>query len=288
MDGTGMACASMTTATYGTYINLPVSWEAKSAINKGTGFVQIWLLSVYNIDASNKITGTTKTCGNKTPPVILNASADMLTNEPAGSEVQNAFPDSSWDPVPASAITGTLGGFKIGASVTIDPTVTLYGVVPTSTLANASTVWPTFGNTIATTDLTTADGGVYTPGSNLPGVTAFPDPNAPFILPKTSLDSTAPSASQLQIILRTALNLYGTSKSCTEETGTAFVTQLNNHVVGCSIANDGGICTSDEYNFIDDNTTQYVPAGGGTFDSKQLSGTATCADVLSAFPAASQ
>jgi hypothetical protein len=284
VDGTGTACASMAQTTYATKIALNVTWPGTQAVVQGkSGIVNIWLLSIYNVDSSNKITGTTKTCGNSTPPITLTDTADELTGEPSGSQVQNAFPAASWDAVPTNNITGTLGGLKIGASITIDPTVTLYGVAASSTLTDATTKWPANGSDIDVTALTTAGGDPYVAGTNLPGVTAFPNGAAPFILPKTSLDMTAPAASQLQVVLRTALSLYGTSSSCTDESGTAFVTQLNNHVVGCSLANDAGACNSDQYEFIDSNTTQYVPAAG-TFVAKMLTTGATCADVLSTLP----
>jgi hypothetical protein len=287
VDGpsSAMLCPTLTKATYATKISLAVTWPGTQAVVVGkTGTVLIYLLSVYNIDGNNKVTGTTTTCGNTTPPITLSMTADTLTGLPQGSQVQNAFPASSWAGVPATNITGTLGGLHVGASITIDPVVTLYGVSNTSDLIKATTKWPANGTDIDPTQLTTADGGAFTAGgSALAGVTAIPVGTSPFVLPKTSLDMTAPAADQLQIVLRTALSLYGTSSSCDEQTGTATVTQLNNHVVGCSLADDGGTCTPDEYNFIDGNTTQYVP-GAGTFDAKKLADTATCADVLSAYP----
>jgi hypothetical protein len=90
-------------------------------------------------------------------------------------------------------------------------------------------------------------------------------------------------ADQVYLVLRTQLGLYGTSSSCTEQSGRAFVTDLNSRVVGCDIANDGGVCTADQYGFIDSDSTQYVP-GAGTFDSKQLATGSTCSDLLVALP----
>jgi hypothetical protein len=288
MDGPSSAMDCMgtvaTPATYATKVSLNVTWPGTQAVVQGkTGTVNIWLLSVYNIDSSNKITGTTKTCGNSTPPITLTDTADQLTGLPSGSQVQNAFPASSWDMVPTSNITGTLGGYHVGATITIDNTVTLYGVSSTSPLADGTTAWPANGSDIDTSLLTTASGQPYVAGTNLPGVTAIPTGTAPYVLPKTSLSMTAPAADQLQIVLRTALALYGTSSDCMTESGYAFVSQLNNHVVGCSLENDGGPCTSDEYQFIDSNTTQYAP-GAGTFQAKLLTTGASCSDVLSALP----
>jgi hypothetical protein len=285
VDGpsSAMLCPTMTSATYATKIVLNVTWPGTQAVVKGTtGVVNIWLLSVYAIDSSNHVTGTTTTCGNTTPPITLTATADTLTGLPSGSQVQNAFPASSWDGVPPTNITGTLGGYHLGASITIDPVVTLYGIAASSPLNSATAAWPASVTSIDSTTFTTADGGAVT-GSALPGIIAVPNGQSPYVLPRTSLSTTAPSADQLQIVLRTALSLYGTSSDCNTQSGSAFVTQLNNHVVGCSLEDDGGICTSDEYQFIDENTTQYVPADG-TFTAKMISSGATCSDVLTTLP----
>jgi hypothetical protein len=285
IDGpsSAMLCQTMPSATYATKIVLNVTWPGTQAVVKGTtGTVNIWLLSVYAIDSSNHVTGTTTTCGNTTPPILLTATADQLTGLPSGSEVQNAFPASSWEGVPATNITGTLGGYHVGASITIDPVVTLYGLAASSSLNSATAPWPSMVSDLDLTTLTTADGGPVS-GSALPGITAVPNGAAPYVLPRTSLSTTAPSADQLQIVLRTALSLYGTSSDCQTQSGTATVTQLNNRVVGCSLENDGGICTSDEYQFIDENTTQYVP-GAGTFTAKMISAGSSCSDVLTTLP----
>jgi hypothetical protein len=282
-----MLCPTLTTATYATKITLNVTWPGTQAVKVGTtGQVLIWLLSTYNVDSSNNITGTTTTCGNSTPPITLTDTADQLTGLPSGSQVQNAFPASSWAMVPTTAVKGVLGGYHVGASMAIGtlaaPIVTLYGVAASSSLNSGTTAWPANGSDIDPTTITTASGMPVAAGG-LPGVTALPVGTSPFVLPKTSLSMDAPSADQLQIILRTALALYGTSSDCDNQSGTAFVSQLNNHVVGCSLANDGGACTADMYNFIDGNTTQYKP-GTGTFDAKKLADGASCADVLSMLP----
>ena len=292
MDGTGAACTVLTKATVATKVSLNVDWPgtgAVAAVPKSAPLpLSIWLLSIYNIDSSNKVTGSTQTCGNKTPPITLSMLGDTAESAPAGSQVQITFAASSWDGTPLTPITGTLGGWKTGATVTIDPTVTVYGVSPSSALAMPSAMWPgpnTSGDNttgIPTTELTYADGGAYQAGVGVPGIVAVPLGTSPYYLPTTSL-SGPPSADQLDIVLRTELSLYGTSSSCTEQTGEAFVPELNNRVVGCRLANDGGVCTPAQWGFIDQNTTQYVPVNG-TFDSKTIAEGATCADVLTALP----
>ena len=290
-DGTGTACPTQTQETLATKISIHVYWPASTAaaaVSKASPLVEnIWLLSTYNIGSDNKIKGTTQTCRNVTPVISLTSLGSMSEDAPAGmnAQVQITFPDSSWDGTPTTAITGTIGGWKPGASVTINPVVTLYGIAATSPLSDGSMKWPSSYTGIPTTDLTYADGGAYVAGQGEPGILAVPN-GAPYYFPATALTLMAPfapKADQLDLVTRTELSFYGTSSSCSEQSGQAFVTQLNNHVVGCRVENDGGPCTSDEFGFIDTNTTQYVPLDG-TFDAKTLATGATCAEVITALP----
>jgi len=290
-DGTGAACPPQTQETLATKISINVYWPASTAaaaVSKTSPKVEnIWLLSTYNIGSNNKITGTTQTCRNVTPIIQLTSLGSQSEGLSTGTaDVQITFPDSSWDGTPTTAITGTLGGWKTGASVTINPVVTLYGIAATSPLSDGSMKWPTSYTGIATTDLTYADGGAYVQCQGEPGILAIPSGPPQFYFPATAITLSppfAPKADQLDLVTRTQLSFYGTSSSCTEQSGQAFVTQLNNHVVGCRVENDGGPCTTAEFAFIDDNTTQYVPLDG-TFDAKTLATGATCADVIAALP----
>ena len=289
-DGTGTTCATQTQETLATKISIHVYWPASTAaaaVPKASPLVEnIWLLSTYNIGSDNKITGTTQTCRNVTPVISLTQLGSESEGLASGTaQVQITFPDSSWDGTPTTAITGTLGGWKVGASVTINPVVTLYGIAASSPLSDGSMKWPSSYTGIPTTDLTYADGGAYVAGQGEPGILAVPN-GAPYYFPATALTLMAPfapKADQLDLVTRTELSFYGTSSDCMTQSGQAFVTQLNNHVVGCRVENDGGPCTSDEFGFIDQNTTQYVPLDG-SFEAKTLATGATCADVVSMLP----
>jgi hypothetical protein len=131
-------------------------------------------------------------------------------------------------------------------------------------------------------------------GDGKPGITATPRNDMGFYVPRTSLAPASSSPTdKLYVVLRTALGLYGTSTSCTDGTGTATVTHLDNHVVGCHIPDaDGGAgtdCDNVAYDFIDSNTTAYEVTTG-TYTSKQITtgtgtgGAVTCDDVLKALP----
>lgn len=132
-------------------------------------------------------------------------------------------------------------------------------------------------------DLTYADGGAYVMGQGHPGIRGVFDGMPPYYLSTTSLTPGQPLADQFWTVNRVQLSLYGTATSCTEVTGQANVTLINDHVVGCELVDGGGACTIDQYGFLDANTTQYIPTMG-TFDTKDLPSTATCTDVLSMFP----
>ncbi len=266
-------------------INLDVSWPPTSATAKGTGKEYLSLLTVYSVDSSNHMTGTSVPCGLQAADLTLSDLGAMATGVPPGSEVRAEFPASSWVGVPPTNITGTVGGMNLGSSFEVDPNVSLVGIAPTSPLIDGTMKWPPL-SAIPQSDWTYVDGGAFVPGQGQPGITGiFYASASPFVLPRTSLSMTSPQVDHLHSIFRTALSLYGTAMTCTETTGTATVTQLNNHVVGCDLADGGRPCMDTEYQFLDSNTTQYAPSTG-TFTSKQITGgaSATCADVLTALP----
>jgi hypothetical protein len=304
----------------GAKIELTVTWPTTLANagcdDKSTppckGTINIWLLTQYAIDSSNKVTGTTATCGNDTPPIPLTSvgtQSEGLDPSKGPAVVLVQFPSAVWTTILANPMktptqtTGLLGGWNIGSSMQINPTNSVYGLSDTSMYASASTVWPGSESAIPTTDLTDDDMDGH------PGITGVPSTANGDVLPATATMLSppyAPQADKLYLTLRTELQLYGTSSDCTTISGTAGVQLLNNHVIGCELANGGGECTQPQWDFIDSNTTVYlgpgvnVPAGmmpasfappgiSGTFNAKILSTTAggggiTCADVLTALP----
>jgi hypothetical protein len=288
VDGTGPACTKTYPLSVGTLVTVAVSWPGTAAVAKGSGNFYIWLLTTYSADSSNKITGTTFSCGNAPAVLTLSATGDIALGVPSGMTglIKPEYPADSWDGTPGTAITGTLGGTNTGSSFLIDPSVTLYGLKASDPLSDPTMKWPTSYSALTQSDLTYADGGAYVAGMGHPGIRGTFDSTPPYYLSGTSLAPGAPKADQFWSATRTQLGLYGLSKSCTETTGTANVTLINNRVVGCELIDGGGPCTTDQYGFLDSNTTQYAP-GAGSFDSKDLSSGATCADVLTALPAPS-
>jgi hypothetical protein len=293
-SGSGSPCPVQTQVTMALKLTLSSTWPVTTAVQMGTGTVTVWLLSNYSIDSQNKLTGRVRTCGNQTPPITLTSLGAASVGAPGGTmaQVQISIPPSVWNSpsMPTTPVTGVLGGSNVGSSFSVDPVVTLSGLKPTSQLANASAMWPpsvTTGPAVPMGDITDDD------GDGKPGITATPRNDMGFYVPRTSLAPSSPQTDKLYIVLRTALSLYGTSTSCTDGTGTATVTHLDNHVIGCHIPDpDGGAgtdCDNTAYDFIDSNTTAYQVTSG-TYVSKQLAmgsgegGAVTCDDVLQAVP----
>jgi len=285
--GTGMDCTKTYPLSVGTLVTVAVSWPGTAAVAKGGGNFYIWLLTTYSADASNNITGTTFSCGNTPAILTLSATGDMALGVPSGTMglIKPEYPADSWTGTPGTAITGKLGGTKeMGSSFEIDPSVSLFGLKASDALSDPTMKWPTSYSALTQTDLTYPDGGAYVAGMGHPGIRGTFDGTSPYFLSGTSLAPNAPKTDQFWIVSRTQLGLSGVSKTCKETTGTANVTLINNRIVGCELVDGGGPCTTDQYGFLDSNTTQYAP-GAGTFDSKDLSAGATCADVLTALPA---
>jgi hypothetical protein len=294
VDGSGGPCPALTDEWVASFIALSVTWPEVLGANGGTGSIYIWLLAHYTINGS-QITGTTRTCGNQTPALVLNATGAMSIGQMPGN-VQVLFqqptsgPHAVWDPdTKTAASTGILGGWNIGSSITINPSTSAQGIASTSQYADPSTPWPKSATSFATSDIEDDD------HDGNPGITLYPVDDAAMndYLPATSTTGTAPLTQKLFIVSRTELSLYGTSTSCTEGSGTVTVPEFNDHVIGCQDVNSTVPCTADEWQFLDGQSTVYSGAGGkgslitGTFKSLQLQpdadgGPPSCDDVVAA------
>jgi hypothetical protein len=303
--GTGADCSLMKVTTAFKF-SVTSTWPGTSAViaepaptapaSEMGAPLNIWLLAKYDVDGSNKVTGTWKTCGNQTPPVVLTDLAANATGVPKGSKVQIITPTSVWDAITkTTAFTGTVGGTKGGSSLSVDPSVTLTGMKDSSSLHDPTMVWPcwqmtpmqcpnevpqmqmSMGPIIPTSDLSDDD------GDGKPGITVNASTAMGFIVPRVALSTTAPMADKLYVVLRTALSLNGTfSQDCQTGKGTANVNLINNHVIGCDLS--GTDCVASQYNFIDQNTTQYVSASATVAWKQMGAGAVTCSDVLAAVP----
>jgi hypothetical protein len=294
MDGTGADCTPQNMFTTATHITVHTTWPASLAVNGCTASstppctapFEIWLLTNYTITGTT-VAAKSQTCESVNPPVTLNATGNIATGVPDGmtGQVENTLPPAVWksDKQPITDVTGAIGGWKTGASIRIDKSTQLEGIAPTSTLANPDTAWPNSAAGIPMADLVDSD------GDGPLGITGVPLSGNGFYLPHVSVNASSAAADRLYIVSRTTLRLFGHSTSCTEWSGDAFVTQLQNHIIGCRQQDTMMDCTTGDPNmgsgFIDANTTRFIP-GAGTFESKQIPAGSNCDTVLSTFPPA--
>lgn len=312
--GSGQPCPARTHEVLAIKVALDVNWPSTpgtlgcETASGCKGTISIWLLSQFDV-SGHMVSGTTTTCGNQTPPALLSQLGSASEGVPSGgAKVTIQFPPSLWDAVAKNpqktpfASTGIFGGWNVGSSFKVDPTVATFGLKSSSPLVAASAVWPASESAIPSTDLRDDD------GDGEPGITAIPSSTDGNSLPATGLSTSAPYAPQadkLYVVLRTELSFYGMATSCTEIRGNATATVFNDHVVGCHVQG-GGECTQTQSDFIDQMSTVYVgsgvtiPAGTpapsfapagitGTFTAKVLAddadgGSIDCAAVRAALP----
>jgi hypothetical protein len=280
-DYDGGACEAQSALTVAANISINVTWPATTAGNSGSGTVHVWLLAKFTANG-DQFTGSSQTCGLSLPDLALNGLGAIAAG---GSKVQITIPASVWSApsMPTYDSTGSQTGWGPPSTFTINPTLALIGLTLPSGTNAATYAWPS-----SSWDFPSGTTYPDSDGDGNPGITASPLSGNGYVYPPTAigLGGSAPSADQVYLATRTQVSLNGNWTSCTDLSGTADVSEFNNHVVGCHI-HGGSACTTGAANtqadFIDQNRTVYAP-GSATFVAKTLSSTGTCADALSAVP----
>jgi hypothetical protein len=261
-------------ATSGNHIVAEVSWPATTGLEAGSGQLHIWTRAVLDFGepdpASGQVpaTGSVRPCGSVIPPL-------SKTQIAGGGMVQTVIPDGVWDQpgMPEFPASGSLGGFDVGATIAMDPVVSLVGL----TMSDPNGPWPSAASQIDAVDHD---------GDGQPGILAKPRTDPPFSPPPTSLlealNPNGKRALEVYVVTRTKVQLGGVRDSCTSATGSATVYAFDSHVVGCK-RNDGGICTQAESDFIDQNQPKFT-VKSAVYEMVQLAEGATCADVRAALP----
>jgi hypothetical protein len=302
-------CPTQSSITLGVHVHFSVTWPASTASNQGTGPVDIWLLS--NQTGDTMFTGTAQTCGTSLPPIALNVTGAAAVCAPGmtcPTNVQIQFNDSEWDTdiTRSFNLSGTQTGWNPGSTLTTTPSLGVIGL--TNTAGAASVSWPAYcaNNCACNVSTTKGSGATFTgtcgafagsditddDGDGKPGITANPLNNTMYSLPPTTvtLFSVPPLADEVYIVTRNQLALSGMRmNSCTEGSGSATVSLFDNHVVGCHVSSPAAECTSAQVSFLDQNRTIYGPNANnvasssapitGTVTIRQMSSTATCAEV---------
>ncbi|MFO0567127.1 MAG: hypothetical protein U0263_15770 [Polyangiaceae bacterium] len=273
--GAGNGCNNDTQhATIGNLIVADVSWPAKTGISAGTGKIHIWTRTVLDFEKPDPASGEIPAAGQVTP---CGSSIPALTKTSVagGGQVQTVIPDAVWDKpgMPKFQATGKLSGFDVGASITMDPVVSLVGL----SMPDPSAPWPSSAKQIT---------GADHDGDGQPGILAVPRTDPPFSAPPTglfeALNPNGKRAVEVYIVTRTAVQISGTRDSCTSASGQATLQMFDSHVLGCK-RNDGKLCSAGEADFIDQNQPKFT-VQNAVYEMVQLSEGATCADVRAALP----
>jgi hypothetical protein len=301
MVGMGMLCPTLTHVVAATKIIVDAAWGMTLGVSAGASAYPIWTLSTYDIGSDNKITGTVITCLSQNPPLPLTMIGQMAVGATGPASVSVQFLAPMWNAIAANpnykraVLTGALGGWTIGSSFNTDPAILLAGLKPTSQFAKPDVVWPTSVNSLdLMNDVVDDDNDMH------PGVTGTPRTDMGFSAPHTA-SSGGVAVDKMYFALRTGMILTGTiGPTCDVGSGTVMATHLDNRVVGCEVTGPPAAdCNSDQYGYLDSNSiavqgkppaavNQTPVSASGTYEMKQLTtdgGTATCDDVMKAFPA---
>ena len=266
---TNAACPAQTTGTAANHIVVHVSWPDTLGLTAGEGDMHVWTRADLTFDG-NDVTGKVTPCGSIIPALT---KSDLA----GGGMVQTEIPDAVWEAasMPTFEVHGTISGFDAGATITMDPVASVVGA---TLMDPENDAWPASGAQLTTTD---------PDGDGQPGILAVPRTDGEFEAPpldlQGALDTNGARADQVYVATRTAIALAGTRDSCGHAKGTADVSHVDSHVVGCHVK-DGAVCTPEQAKFVDDNQPKFT-IKSATYEMVQVPAGASCADVRAALPA---
>lgn len=257
---TSAACPALSELTLAIHVVVDVSWPETLGAKGGSGKLNAWNLARLKVDGTS-ISGMTQPCGSDLPELTLSPLV-------GGGKFDIEVPDAIWDApsAPQTATVGMLGGFEPGSILSTAVTSLLVGL----TMPEPEGPWPASHKDVTAVDSDADD---------KPGFTAIPKSGSGYVQPPVAADlgGSGARADALYMVSRTAMGLSGTLSSCTEQSGTVSVKFFDNHIVGCKVAG-GGECSAEQVDFLDANRN-LLTATEGTFTSKIVPDTATCADA---------
>jgi hypothetical protein len=262
--------------TWATMLTIDVSWMPQGLtgfiLASGSGQIQQWIKGL-RVQQGSSLTDTTVVCGITLPPFQETATV-------GGETYGVVFPAMLFNQAPGFLpnflVRGAVTGFDAGSIYTTDSSAVLIGL----TLTNPATdPWP---STITTSVDSDHDG---KPGVTVNAAQGPPYSNIPVGLP--ALFQQPQRADRLYIALRQVTAVTGTVTDCDHISGTVTIPQISqkpaidSHVIGCSLVDGGGECTSSQASFVDNTQPVFTPSGHATFKSLRLTSDANCATVKS-------
>jgi hypothetical protein len=262
------------TGSWALKVDIQVTWPATTILGAGSGTVHLWGL-VQGTQSGDTIPGTILPCGIVLPdfngPSIINPVPTF------GVTFPNSLFDGTY--LTATSATVNVSSSSPGATFTSPSEANLIGI----TFANPATAaWPNYAT--AQTDAVDVVG-------TIPGVTATSKvgqttENDAGTYSPIPVGVFGPYADQLYMVLRSVVALNGTLTSCTQASGNASVSHLEDHTIGCHLA-AGGTCTStgalNQASFVDSNSPAFV-VSSATFQAQLLTNASTCPNVRAALP----
>jgi hypothetical protein len=236
--------------------------------------VNLWAL-IQGTQSGNSIPATVLPCGLALP--------DFNGPTIAGSPTFGvSFPNTLFDGtfLTATPSTLTLSSSAPGAALTSSAAASLIGI----TFANPATAaWPSLATAQADEVDTDMDGQVGVTAPSKAGQRNESDSGVYSTIPVGLL---GPETDQLYMALRSVIALNGTLTSCTQASGPATVSHLDDHTLGCHLTTGGNCSTAGNASqaaFVDTNSPTFT-VSSATFQAQLLTTTMTCPNVRAALP----
>jgi hypothetical protein len=247
------------------HVVIEVSWPSTMISAAGTGKVHFWnKVELTQLDA---LTGSAQPCGTVLPEVPLSGPAMIAAG---GSRILVEVPDALWEAPggPRFSVQAMRAG-SVGGALEMQWNTQL-GVM----LADPKGPWPDSYQMLTPVDID-KDGN--------PGYTVRPLATGGYVLPPASLMvGTPPLADSLYLASRDVVAISGKRLNCYQEAGTADVSKLDGHIVGCHIKG-GADCTPAQIDFLDQNRIKYQ-VKSATFEARLVTADATCVEIRDSMP----
>ena len=248
---------------YALRLSVNVNWS-NTYIQSDSGTMVYWA-RLNLTQAGGALSGTITLCGLSIPDF----QNSMVPERYGISLAATVFEQS----IPSIAVSGTFSATP-SPSFSLNRTALLMG----ATLADPiNDSWPSLGQLDGTDHDNDGRDGMnvdYRSGSGY----AYPPTTATYVPPPAR-------ARQSDLAARSRFQLGGNLTSCTSASGSANVSAIEQHTLGCRL-DGGGNCNSTQYQHLDQNDPRYTPQSAA-FSLSRLGNpgaTVSCAAIRAALP----